>query len=344
MSQALTDFYPWQTEAAQQWLANRERFSHAWLIHGLAGIGKEQFARAGAASLLCTNPKQGYLACGECDACRWCKHGNHPDLRLLRPEEVAAQEATEASPIDSKKTLSKEIKVEQLRQLHSWFNTATHRGGYRVVVLYPAETLNAISANALLKMLEEPPANTVFILVADAPDRLLPTILSRCRRLPLAIPQPELSVQWLQAHLGERSAAWLAAAGGGPTAALRLAAEQEQPYPAWLASLIKGVAQNPRFDFGGIADQLEKESASRWLDALQRNMIDVSLLQATTDQVRYFPDLKSDNAVLASRCQPLRVTQYLKWLNEQRRWANHPLNAKLLVHHSLDRFKQAVAN
>src|SRR5690606_9915701 len=106
--QAFTDFYPWQTKAAQQWLAHRERFSHAWLIHGLAGIGKERFARAGAASLLCTSPKKGYQACGECDACRWCKNGNHPDLRLLRPESVAAQEAAESNPADSKKALSKE--------------------------------------------------------------------------------------------------------------------------------------------------------------------------------------------------------------------------------------------
>src|SRR5690606_17883852 len=222
------------------------------------------------ASLLCTSPKKGYQACGECDACRWCKNGNHPDLRLLRPESVAAQEAAESNPADSKKALSKEIKVEQLRQLHSWFNTATHRGGYRVVVLYPAESLNPISANALLKMLEEPPAHTVFILVADAPDRLLPTILSRCRRLPLSIPQAELSLQWLHEHVGERSAAWLAAAGGGPIAALRLSTQQEEPYPAWLASLVKGAARDPRFDFGEVADQLEKEPAARWLDTLQR--------------------------------------------------------------------------
>src|SRR3546814_8542999 len=83
------------------------------------------------------------------------------------------------------------MRVEQLRSLHTWFNTATHRGGWRVAILYPARAMNAITANALLKVLEEPPAHTIFLLVADAPDRLLPTLVSRCRRLPLAAPSKE---------------------------------------------------------------------------------------------------------------------------------------------------------
>lgn len=334
-----TEFYPWQQELAQQWLVQRERFSHAWLIHGLAGIGKTQFAQAAAASLLCTKPVRG-LACGQCDSCLWCKHGNHPDLRLLRPESVAASESGE-NLSDSKKTLSKEIRVEQLRQLHTWFNTATHRGGYRVVVLYPAESLNTITANALLKVLEEPPANTIFMLVADAPDRLLATILSRCRRLPLPVPAPEQSLAWLNSQITERSGAWLAAAGGGPTAALRLTAVQNEPYPTWLFAFIEGLAKNPSFDFGSIADQLEKEPTLHYLDALQRNFFDVSLIQFT-NQARYYPELQSYNSLLAAKAKPAQINNLLKWLNEQRRWANHPLNAKLLVHHCLDRVKQAV--
>lgn len=338
MSISSSDFYPWQRDVAQHWLSNTERFAHAWLIHGLAGVGKTRFARAAAAALLCTQPVE-HLACGVCEACLWCKHGNHPDLRLIRPEAVAlAEDSHEAT--DSKKTPSKEIRVEQLRQLHSWFNTATHRGGYRVAVLYPAESLNTISANALLKVLEEPPANTLFLLVADAPDRLLPTILSRCRRLPLPVPSKEEGMHWLQSQLPERTASWLAAAGGGPTAALRLAALQSSPYPAWLEDLLKGLAQTPAFDFAPIADLLEKEATTLWLDALQRSFFDVQLIQFG-GPARYFPDLISHTSVLAQRSEPGSINNLLKWLSEQRRWANHPLNAKLLVHHSLDRVKQA---
>lgn len=179
-------FLPWQMETARAWLGNRERFAHAWLVHGLAGIGKLDFAVAAAASLLCETPQDG-LACGHCAACAWFASGNHPDLRRIRPEAVAVEEGADAAEVSedaepaagaAKKAPSKEIRIDQIRSLESWFNTATHRGGWRVALLYPAHALNVVSANALLKVLEEPPPHTVFLLVADAPDRLLPTLVS----------------------------------------------------------------------------------------------------------------------------------------------------------------------
>src|SRR5690606_8647278 len=135
---ALPEFLPWQRELAQQWLNQRERFAHAWLLHGLPGIGKKQFALAAAASLLCEQPVNG-LACGTCPACLWVAGGNHPDLRRIRPDAVAQEEGVtvdeDAAVSTVKKTPSRDIRVEQLRALGSWFNTATHRGGWRVAVL-----------------------------------------------------------------------------------------------------------------------------------------------------------------------------------------------------------------
>lgn len=94
-------FLPWQMETARAWLGNRERFAHAWLVHGLAGIGKLDFAVAAAASLLCETPQDG-LACGHCAACAWFASGNHPDLRRIRPEAVAVEEGP--TPPRSRKT------------------------------------------------------------------------------------------------------------------------------------------------------------------------------------------------------------------------------------------------
>src|SRR5690554_4159951 len=195
------EFLPWQRDMASEWLEHRERFSHAWLIHSMPGIGKQHFALASAASLLCETPIKG-LACTTCQACQWLLAGNHPDIRRIRPDAVALEEGAEYSPSTTstaaaKKAPSREIRIDQLRELNSWFNTATHRGGWRVAVLYPADALNVISANALLKVLEEPPPHTVFLLVADAPDRLLPTLVSRCRRLPLPAPGHDQALQWL---------------------------------------------------------------------------------------------------------------------------------------------------
>ena len=108
--------------------------------------------------------------------------GNHPDYRALLPEALAG-EAVGAAPAgaDEKadgeegkktRTLSKEIKIEQVRALLDFCGVGAHRGGARVVLVYPAEALNAASANALLKTLEEPPAGVVFLLVSARVDRL----------------------------------------------------------------------------------------------------------------------------------------------------------------------------
>ena len=291
----MNGFLPWHLDTARAWLAQRERFAHAWLLHGEAGIGKLDFAIAAAASLLCETPKDG-LACGHCIACGWFASGNHPDLRRIRPEAVAAAEGAEAAQSDEaeapagggKRAPSKEIRIDQIRGLESWFNTATHRGGWRVALLYPAQALNTIAANALLKVLEEPPAHTVFLLVSDAPDRLLPTLVSRCRRLPLAAPPAQTALQWLAGQGVKHPDQWLAAAGGTPLSALRLSQKQDEPCPGWLGQLLTPLAQGQRPDVGALTEVLEKVTAAEWLDALQRAFTDL-MLAASGLSVRYFP-------------------------------------------------------
>lgn len=344
---SLAQFLPWQVETAQAWLGQRDRFAHAWLIHGLAGIGKLQFAAAAAASLLCESPRQG-LACGQCAACAWVASGNHPDLRRIRPEAVALEEGAEAAAesedaeapatggAGAKRAPSKEIRVDQIRGLESWFNTATHRGGWRVALLYPAQALNVISANALLKVLEEPPAHTVFLLVADAPDRLLPTLLSRCRRLPLATPAPQAALQWLESQDVGDPASWLAAAGGAPLGALRLAQSEESACPSWLDQLAGLLSQGQSPDVGTLADQLEKLPAAQWIDALQRFYVDLMLAGAGAPP-RYFPKLAPAVARTAARADAVRMAEAARWLTRQRAVAGHPLNAKLFAHAALQR-------
>jgi DNA polymerase-3 subunit delta' len=337
-------FLPWQLPAAQAWLASRERFSHAWLIHGLAGTGKRQFALAGAASLLCEAPRNG-LACGHCAACLWVAAGNHPDLRRIRPDAVAVEEGGEAeeeAAAATKAAPSRDIRVDQLRALNSWFNTATHRGGWRVAVLYPAQALNAISANALLKVLEEPPQHTVFLLVADAPDRLLPTLVSRCRRLPLAIPARDEALAWLAGQGVAQAEPWLAAAGGAPLAALDLARSRGAACPEWLGRLLSALAQGKAPDIGALADELEKEAPAVWLDALQRLFLDL-LLAASSAPLRYFPQAERDIRRAAGHAGLASLGETGRWLGQQRALAGHPLNARLFVHAVLQRVAQACA-
>ncbi|MCC2595550.1 DNA polymerase III subunit delta' [Pusillimonas sp. MFBS29] len=341
-------FLPWQEKQAAAWLGQRERFAHAWLIHGLPGIGKRQFALAAAASLLCESPAGGF-ACGQCAACLWLKSGSHPDMRRIRPEAMALEEGEAGAVSDdsapaggAKKTPSKDIKVEQLRALHNWFNTATHRGGWRVALIYPARAMNAVTANALLKVLEEPPEHTIFLLVADAPDRLLPTLVSRCRRLPLSVPGPGESLPWLQAHGVSEAEQWLAVAGGAPLLAQELAQSGDKPYPEWLARLLGDLAAARTADIGALADQLEAQAPEAWIDTLQRAFLDL-MLAASGASLRYFPALEKQVAAVAAGASPARLAETAKWLAQQRAVAGHPLNAKLFVHSTLQRVALACA-
>ena len=175
--------YPWQT---QQWqhIMQSTSLPHALLLRGRAGAGKHDFAIEVSQSLLCSKPQQA-RACGACPSCTWFAEGNHPDFRLISPED------TDESEDAPKKKFSKksQISVVQIRQLIDYLSLSSHQvNSQRVILISPAETLNLTSANALLKMLEEPPANTLFLLVTSQPQRLLPTILSRCQAVDMQLP------------------------------------------------------------------------------------------------------------------------------------------------------------
>ncbi len=342
---------PWHADIASHWLTHRERFAHAWLIHGLPGIGKTQFALAAAAALLCESPEDG-LACGKCLACGWVSKGNHPDLRRIRPEALAAEEgvadednATSAEdvPIEAgtsasgKKTLSRDIRIEQIRAIENWFNQGTHRAGLRVALIYPAESLNVVSANALLKVLEEPAPNTVFLMVTNAMDRLMPTLISRCRKMPLSAPSRSESVAWLET-LGVRDASsWLSASGGAPVRALEMSQQDSTPCPAWLQTFASKLAQGPSSEIGALAEGLAKSAAIEWLDVLQRLSVDMSLL-AHGMSARYYPGLQSVLKPLASQASVSRLSDLGNWINAQRRIAQHPLTPKLFAQAVLERF------
>lgn len=345
----MASFLPWQLSDAKRLLGNTEQLPHALLVHGLSGSGKREFVRALAATLLCED-KQAGLACGKCQSCLWVAAGHHPDLKLVRPQAVAAREGasvdaeqTEGDATDSgtaKKKLSEELKVDQIRALESWYHRSTHRAGWRIVVLYPADALSVISANALLKALEEPPANTLFFLTSDAPDRLLPTVISRCQKFALAMPDRTAAEQWLSEQGVNDAGQWLAAAGGAPLAALSMSQTMTAACPGWAISLVDEIAKGHFVDVAGLADNLAKGHASEWLAVLQRLAIDLSLICACLP-ARYFPALQDRWGSLATRQKLLKTQALSAWLNQQARLANHPLSPKLFAQVCLQRFCDA---
>lgn len=333
------NFYPWQTEIAQQWLANKDRFAHAWLIYGQEGIGKLNFCLAAAKALLCENSQQG-LACGHCQSCHWMELGNHLDYRLVLPDALkeslglnAEENATESS---EETKLSNEIRIEQIRQLEDFMTVSTLRGGYRVIVLGPAESLNAASSNAILKILEEPAKNTVFLIFTHAIQKVLPTILSRCRRLPLPIPAQDLSLPWLKEKGVADAELWLAASSGAPLKALQQSESPFEPVSYWLKDFVHSLAQAQLPDMDDFVARLEKVPNKDWINSLQCLVTDLTLIKQQLAP-RFFAALSDDLERIAARANMTKIVQLHPYLIEQQRLASHPLSPKLFIHSTLQR-------
>ena len=155
------------------------RLHHGWLLAGPKGVGKATFAKAAATRVLAEAAGPAVTLPGlevpaDHPMARLLAAGSHPDFRLLERLE---------RPTGG---LARNISVDQVRSLGDLLSVTPSMSAWRAIIIDAADDLEASAANALLKMLEEPPANTLFFLVSHAPGRLLPTIRSRCRRLDFA--------------------------------------------------------------------------------------------------------------------------------------------------------------
>ncbi len=209
---------PWQASLWQQIVTQHDsgRLPHGVLLVGDAGLGKRCFAEALSQFLLCQYPDSG-AACGKCKACELCMSGTHPDLYTLSPQEKSVV-----------------IKIDDLRAVLQSIQQTAQISGARVIMIEPAESMNLSSANALLKHLEEPGADTYFLLVSHRPGALPATVRSRCQRYTLGTPAQEEVIPWLAPLCGGKTAAvdLLRLTRGRPLAALAIAeqggAETEQ--------------------------------------------------------------------------------------------------------------------
>jgi DNA polymerase-3 subunit delta' len=178
------------------------RFPHALLLQANAGTGGEELAIWVAQLLLCRGPAP--RPCAECLDCRRVRDDQHPDFVRVSPLEE-----------------SRQVRVDQIRELGATLALTSHGRGYKVALIAPADALNPNAANALLKTLEEPAANTLLVLLAADLSRLPATIRSRCQRLRILPPTRAASLAWLEAQRpGEPWGAALAALGNAPFAAL----------------------------------------------------------------------------------------------------------------------------
>lgn len=358
---ALIRRLPWHGAA---WAALRSlhaRGVHAILLHGAAGIGKKSLALDFAQSLLCESPGAQGHACGACAGCILVLAGNHPDLRIVVPDAMAELRGPEASIEDTDdgqsetqddvpglsrpareggKKASREIRIEQVRALADLVGTSTHRGGARVIVLAPAESLNQASANALLKMLEEPSGATRFVLVSDSLDDVLPTIRSRCVLQRVAAPDRAVALQWLGEQGVGDAQERLAAAGGAPLAAMEESERQldEDTRSRLLALLARGAGLPAAQIAAGVPRTLPLPAA---ITLFQRWGWDL-LAYRVAGRVRYHPRHEPSIARIAAASTAEGLLGWLRSLGQMQATSDHPLNARLIVEAALFAYVDAL--
>jgi DNA polymerase-3 subunit delta' len=309
--------HPWNEPILESLKRRVDTLPHALLIHGPQGVGKLKLAERVAQLLLCEAADPAGKPCGACDGCRWYLAGNHPDFRRVEPEALAPPAEAEgeepAAPARKGKP-SQEIKIDQVRELAGFLNIGSHRGRRRIALVHPADEMNAHAANALLKGLEEPPGDAMFVLVSHRPMRLLATIRSRCVAVPVPPPARQAALEWLAGEGIKDAERWLAYAGGAPLRALDYAMKAE--IVDRLLSAIRGRGQIL------VDDRNELEALA---EALQKVALDHALV-AFGASPKY-----ATAPAQVSQARARAWLAFARQMGRNRDLARHPLNARLFA-------------
>ena len=305
---------PWLREPLDRALTATR--GHALLVQASPGIGALEFALTLAQAWLCeSGAPAAARPCGGCGSCQLFRTHAHADLHLAVPEDTALAIGWPID-FDDKRKPSRQIKIDQVRAAIDWIVTTTGRGQGKVLVLHPAEAMNAAAASALLKTLEEPPNGARIVLTAADPTRLMPTVRSRCQQLTLPPPARTVAEEWLSAHGVDGAGVLLAASGGQPLDALRW--HREGLGAAAWAALPRRLADGDPGVFAGWP-------VPRALDALSKLCHDAMRRAAGGLPTFFAANDVPKGASIES------LTAWQRELQRVQRHAEHPWNEPLLV-------------
>lgn len=282
--------HEWAVELLKEHVA-RQVNRHAYLITGPQGVGRRTLGLRLAQALNCPQPTAPGVPCRTCRSCTQIERMQHPDLSVVQAESNGGV-----------------LKVDQIRELQHRLSLAPYEARFRVALLLRFEEANANAANALLKTLEEPAPQVVFVLTAESAERLMPTITSRCEVLRLRPLSIQATSQGLEAGLGipaERASLLAHLSGGRPGYALRLHLEGErlEQRQTWLDDQLHllSASRVERFTY---ADSMarEKESLRAVLLVWLSYWRDVLLKTGGASAPLANPDRVEEIEDLAARC------------------------------------------
>lgn len=321
--------YPWTQRQWHHLLDQYKinRLPHALLIHGPEGTGKFEFAKQVRDTLLCDhnhqanqNRKEIVSACGKCNSCQLIAAGTHPDSYVVEPEAEG-----------------KQIPVATIRDINQFLSLKSQFAPMQLVIIAPAEAMNRNSANALLKTLEEPQPDKLIILISSQPNRLLPTIRSRCQQINISLPTTEEGISWLQSQNIDQSSnpllqRLLALAGGAPLLALRYAQQGKLEIYDQLLQSFEKLAKNQadpvkeakRWENAGLAHSV------KWLYLWVSSLIHLKSTEGMVDTNKVIwrePSLD----FLIERTNSVSLYGFLDQLTEISRIVNTSVNVQLTL-------------
>ena len=320
--------YPWLKDA---WIAihNNAKLPHALIFKGKGGIGKHDFAMTFAKSYLCQSPLDNYLPCEICSSCNWFPE-SHPDFKHIAPIENDDDESYKRKTIRKKN-----IVIDQIRELSEYLELSAHQEkGKRIVLIEPADSLNQAASNALLKILEEPPENTLFILVTSQAQKLIATIRSRCQLLDFRGPSLEEAREFLTFEKITYDESLLSFTGGSPFNAIKELENQSER-----DVITQHLAQGHHIDVTKVNYGILTQGLDWTVNMIQKWTFDL-LLSFHTQQSYYF---KKEEARIHSQAKQLNLDALLSFaneLNELKKISSHPLNQELQLQNIFIKFKQ----
>jgi len=351
----MNGLHPWNQDKARRLIRDRERLSHALLLAGQKGLGKDTFADWLAQVLLCSRPGPDGQACGKCQSCMLFVAGSHPDMHVVQPEsryknadDRLARYALRYPPEDKSRD-SKDstiIRIDQIRALIASSLTRPQIAQCKVLILSPADTMNTNASNSLLKLLEEPPPDSFLILVAHRPSRLSATIRSRCTRLDFHVPEAGLAHSWLQSQgiAAAEADILLALAGGAPLEAKALSGSGFFAQRADLHSDMEDLAAG-RGDVLACAARWKGIGADVCLAWLQGWLADLAVVMMRTAHARLRnPDLRARLQGIEKRLNLNQVFGYAESVAHNRNLLGGPLDEQLLLEDTLIHWTELRSN
>jgi len=316
---------PWQIQPWQN-LVHRfqqKNLPHALLFAGAAGLGKRDFAHRFAKFILCEVPSE--AACDQCRACQLMQAGSHPDFMVVTLE------------LRDEGKMRSEITIDQIRVLSNRLALTSQFGGYQIVLIYPAETMNVSAVNGLLKTLEEPNPGAIIVLVSNQPAKLPATIRSRCQRINFPIPTWQEARHWLTQQGIVNSEEALTASIGNPGLAF-----------TWSQTGTLALREEVAKDLQSLSARHDSilDMANRWA----RDNLDLRLWFAAClvyDEIRAHQTKRKGSSGLAlvekfSKLS-IRVLEWFDQVNRARQQLGGPLRLELVAFELLIAWRELVS-